>query len=395
MVNMSVKTKILPLIFSIVIVLAYVDNFSLHPVLTPYAIELGASGLILGVIVASYSLSEDIFEVAIGYIADRTKRRKLILTIGMLLNSIAIYAYSLVNTPFQLIMARFIHGGFGSLIGPSSMALAKTTPNPLSSLGGRMGAYGVAIMSGAIVGWYMGGIIPSIYGIRGFFVILAVVVFLGMVLSIFIKESEEKINVEVKYSARDFFGRTIGILRDRYVLNGLMALFGVTFTQGSVTTLLPIIASSYIDRPPLAVGIFLGTTAVLAFILQIPFGIISDRVGRIKMLILSILLIITGIIMAVFSESIKGLLIASIPYGAGYSILFPASAALVLSRVDDEDTSLASSLFHIMITEGVVWGAILTSPLYLLITPEYAILTSLVPCIFALILLAFHSGKSI
>ena len=88
-------------ILSLIIIVSFLDTFIQLPIITPYAIDLGASHILTGAIVAIYSLSNMIGNIFGGHWIDRYGRKKLLL-IGMLAVSVILIFYPLAQTGWQL-----------------------------------------------------------------------------------------------------------------------------------------------------------------------------------------------------------------------------------------------------------------------------------------------------
>ena len=68
---------------------------------------------------------------------------------------------------------------------------------------------------------------------------------------------------------------------------------------------------------PLTGGIALGAYGLTQAVLQVPFGILSDRYGRKRMLSLGLLLFLFGSVVAALSSSIEGIILGRAIQGAG------------------------------------------------------------------------------
>jgi MFS family permease len=384
--QLDIRATIVSISFIIVIILAYIDNFSIVTVISPYAQSLGASGILLGMIVAGYSLAEDIFETFVGYITDRIKKLKAVLVAGMITNSLVIILYLYVYSPYSLLLIRLLHGTLGALIGPTTMALARYIPSPFKGLGGRMGLYGFGIMISTSIGFPLGGIVTAYFGRETLFTLIATIIFIGGLLSITLPSPKIYQENPEKPSIHDWLMRGKQILRDIYIVSGLLTIFGMSFVSGAITTLLPNVSSAYVESGEIALSTYLGLTAIIAMILQIPIGLLADKVNRLKMILIGMLMIIIGLILLTKATSILELGIAAIPYGIGYAILFPTTATLILSRVSRDNTAYASGLYHLMFTEGIVWGAIYSGSLYSWINPLNTLYVSITPLSIAFII---------
>ena len=80
---------------------------------------------------------------------------------------------------------------------------------------------------------------------------------------------------------------------------------------------------------PLTVGIALGAYGLTQAVLQVPFGMLSDRYGRKRMLSIGLLLFLFGSVVAALSSSIEGIILGRAIQGAG------AISAVVLATLSD------------------------------------------------------------
>ncbi len=99
-----------PFILCIVTIIINIDAFSLAPFIASYARELNAAPLMVGLIVASYAIVNDIFQLPLGYFMDKLGRGKLLLMIGLVADAVAMLAYSLSRIPKHLLLTRIFHG---------------------------------------------------------------------------------------------------------------------------------------------------------------------------------------------------------------------------------------------------------------------------------------------
>ena len=80
---------------------------------------------------------------------------------------------------------------------------------------------------------------------------------------------------------------------------------------------------------PLTVGIALGAYGLTQAVLQVPFGMLSDRYGRKRMLSIGLLLFVFGSVVAALSSSIEGIILGRAIQGTG------AISAVVLATLSD------------------------------------------------------------
>jgi len=82
---------------------------------------------------------------------------------------------------------------------------------------------------------------------------------------------------------------------------------------------------------PLLMGLALGIYGLTQALLQIPFGILSDRIGRRPLIAAGLLLLILGSVVAAMAETVHGVILGRALQGAG--------AALV-DHLDGSDTNV-------------------------------------------------------
>ena len=107
----------------IIVVVAFVDTMALLPILSPFAVSLGARSVMVGLILGTYSLVNMVGNVIAGPIIDRRGRRVTI-RFGMVVAGLSLAAYALVTAPWQLLVLRAFHGAGGAILVPAAFAHA-------------------------------------------------------------------------------------------------------------------------------------------------------------------------------------------------------------------------------------------------------------------------------
>src|SRR5690625_186417 len=90
-------------IMYIIIVVAFLDTFIQLPIITPYSLELGASYMLTGAIVAVYSFTNMIGNILGGHWIDRFGRNKMLFT-GIIIIFIVLLFYQLSHNRMQLFL---------------------------------------------------------------------------------------------------------------------------------------------------------------------------------------------------------------------------------------------------------------------------------------------------
>ena len=99
----------------------------------------------------------------------------------------------------------------------------------------------------------------------------------------------------------------------------------------------------YTGSTPLLMGLAIGIYGLLQACFQVPFGMLSDRIGRKNVITLGLALLVIGSIVAAMSESIHGVIIGRALQGAGAISAALMALAADLTR-DEQRTKVMASL---------------------------------------------------
>ena len=108
-------------------------------------------------------------------------------------------------------------------------------------------------------------------------------------------------------------------------LIAMLRMFGVF-------ALLPVLApyaASFETATPMLIGLAVGGYGLTQAIMQIPLGVLSDRIGRVPVIVAALLLLAAGSVIAATADTIYGVIAGRLMQGAG-----AISAALVAFIAD-------------------------------------------------------------
>ncbi|HAQ24722.1 MAG TPA: MFS transporter [Pseudomonas sp.] len=112
--------------------------------------------------------------------------------------------------------------------------------------------------------------------------------------------------------------------------SGLALVFA--FRMLGMFMVLPVLATYGMDlqgATPALIGLAIGAYGLTQALLQIPFGILSDRIGRLPIIYFGLLIFAAGAVLAAMSDSIWGVIAGRILQGAG------AISAAVMALLSD------------------------------------------------------------
>jgi MFS family permease len=271
------------------------------PLVPVYAVELGASGLQVGLIIASFNIARTVFNPISGRLSDRWGRKPFIV-LGLFLYAAVSVLYVMSSRVDSLILVRLLHGFTSVLVVPVALALAADIA-PQQRLGLYMGTLNMAVMLGLGIGPVLGGFIRDFFGMPvafytmgglGLFTLIGVTILLPKDNRQDIKRSEKPVAPLKR------------LLKHRVVQGLFLLRFFIAAGQGSVYTFLPILALR-MQITSFQVGLILGANIFLIAFLQRVCGNIADRVNPKNMIIWGTLL--------------SGLVVPAMPHVDGFYMI--------------------------------------------------------------------------
>ncbi|MCX7728133.1 MAG: MFS transporter [Bacteroidia bacterium] len=188
--------------FTIIFLTVFIDLLGfgiIIPILPNYAISLGASTLVTGIIAGVFSLMNFIMTAYLGQWSDKVGRRPVLIW-TVLMNAIAYVLFAYSNTIWLLIISRLIAG-----IGSANISVAQAYISDITAHHERtkkMGIIGMAFGLGFILGPPIGGFLKSIdqqHGIKYVGLFTGILCFINlMFVYFFLKETNSHLNKNLK-----------------------------------------------------------------------------------------------------------------------------------------------------------------------------------------------------
>ena len=292
------------------------------PLVPVYAVDLGAGGFQVGLIIASFNMARVFSNPFAGRISDRWGRKPFIVT-GLFLYALISMLYVMANGVGSLILVRLLHGLTSVLVVPVAMALAADIA-PKERLGLYMGTLNMAVMLGLGVGPVLGGTIRDHLGMNAAFYSMGLLALLTLVVVALLLPGG-------KQEARSQREQTIApfntLLRHRIVQGLFIVRFFTAAGQGSVYTFLPILALQ-INLSSSQIGIILGINIFLIAGLQRLFGGVADRLNPVYLIVAGTFVSGLAVLGMPFVEGFVMILGLNVLMGAGNGIAMPGGLAL-------------------------------------------------------------------
>jgi len=324
----------------------------ISPLIPLYAENLGATGIWLGIIFASFSASRAIFMPIIGKLSDRNGR-KLFLCIGLLIYSLTSLGYIWGNSISQLTLVRLIQGSAAGMIIPIAQAYVGDIA-PEGEEGTWMGYFNAAFFTGFGCGPVMGGALTEHFGMTVAFSTMGGLNLLALlIVTLFLPEIRQK---KTPKSLRPSFRK----ISNSSIVRALLS-FRLSFSMGRgiVATFLPVFASVYIGLSPTLIGILLAVNILLMSLLQIYSGNIADRFNRRALVAAGSLANLVFLVLIPLGGNFWQLLGICALGGIGGAIAMPAASALTVEEGRRFGMGSTIAMFTMAMSIGMVIGPLL------------------------------------
>jgi multidrug resistance protein len=151
----------------VLMITAFVDmvGFAMVlPLLPFYAASMGATGLIVGLLISTFSVAQLVSAPTWGKISDHFGRRPAVIT-GLLISSAAYVVFGLAGTIWVLLVSRVIQGVGGGTVGVLQAYVADASHPDERAKG--LGWLSAATSAGAVIGPVFGSLFVDWWGHRG------------------------------------------------------------------------------------------------------------------------------------------------------------------------------------------------------------------------------------
>jgi len=336
------------LVYAIVL-FTFLDLFTQLPVMSTYAISLGAGSMVAGFVVGMYSLTNTFGNVLAGRFTDRYGATA-VMKAGLLLTSVALLLYNLVDDVQTLLIVRFVHGMLGGLIVPAAFTYMANMTNRKRQ-GSQSAVMGSFVGIAAVIGPAYSGIMAERSSVPFVFTTVAAI---GLILFVLATAMLRK-------RAASNGGRSERPIR-KLVLNGgiiraFLGAFFLMFSQGALAYLLPqqVEILGYNPRLSGTLMSMFGIVAVALFTL--PTNQWFDRIPPVRSAAIGLGLMGISQILIGQSEQAAVLYAVLTLYGIGFALLFPSVNALLAHSTVPENRGQVYGIFYALFSIGTVAGS--------------------------------------
>ncbi|MBS4022881.1 MAG: MFS transporter [Dethiobacter sp.] len=344
------------ILINFIVLISFFDTLSLLPLVSPFAVHLGASSLLAGIIVSAYSFANFSGNLISGYFIDGIGR-KFTLILGLLIAGTGVFSYTLAQNAGQLIALRIIHGLGGALLVPAAFTLIADKA-PVNETPRAMGRAGALIGVSALIGPPVSGIMRDRMGFNSVFILIAGLFALTLVLVFFFLPGDTAANKKQhRLNAKQFLNNFVRLTANAKLFTACIGGFSLMWAQGVLAFLLPLYIGK-LGYLSVMVGALLGTFAVFAIVTMLFSKLILPKFKHPDSKALA------GIglclILIPFFSRLIILFFIMAAYGVFFGTMFTYSTNSVAKATVREERGTAFSIFYACFSLGVVFGPVLS-----------------------------------
>lgn len=319
------------------------------PVLPTFAADLGALPELIGIIVAASTITGVFFKLPAGALSDVLGRKRM-MVLGAMFFALPPFVYPFVHDAWSLLALRFIHGFATAIFSPVASAYVASLAE--TRRGARLGWFSSANDIGATAGPLIGGFVlyftasySATYlavGALGVFTLIVVLLLPD------VDRSAARDARTLAARATDFRQGVAEVFKTPpiFIAAGIEAVMYLGY--GAFLGFLPIYAKDG-GLNDAEIAVVLGAQLAIAMVAKPITGRASDRVGRIPVIVIGLVLCTAALPLVFRSESATTFMLASALLGLGVGAVTPVTNALIADLASARRLGAAMGVF------GTIW----------------------------------------
>jgi MFS transporter, DHA1 family, multidrug resistance protein len=338
------------------------------PIMPMYAINLGATGLTLGLMVAGFSISRMIVQPLVGNASDRVGRKRFLI-IGLIITAVSAIAFRYANSVPLLVLFRMLQGTGSAMITPIAMAYVGDMA-PEGKEGQYMSILNIAIFAGFGGGPLIGGVFSDLWGVNSAFYAMAIfsAAALAMVLLLLPSAVADK-SAKVRVNVFAMLGRMI---KNRKLAGTLLSRLATMTIMSPTFGYLPIIMAREMDASGTEIGLVLAARTLTNALLQPPFGRMADRLNKVVLIASGSIVVSVFVFLIPSAKSFPMFLLLFLFMGAAEAAIWPALGALAVEGGREYGQGAMMGAFNTALSIGIFIGSMGGGLLMDLLGIEYA-----------------------
>jgi len=324
------------------------------PELPSYLASLGGEDY-KGFIISLFTLTAGISRPISGKLADTIGRLPVIM-FGTVVCVFCSLLYPILSGVAGFLALRLCHG-FSTGFTPTAMTAYIADIVPENRRGEAMGLIGVSMNLGASISPPIGSYLVIAYSIDILFFVSSLIAFLSMLMLLRMKETLAN---KQKFHPRQLLLKRNEIIDQKSIVPAIIC--GLTyFGLGAILT---IVADQCDYMGIQNKGIFFTSFTICSIMSRLVAGQISDRFGRIEIIVISIFCLMCSYIFMAMAHTPALLISATGCIGFSLGIAAPALFAWTIDRSEANNIGKAMGTMYIGLEAAIGLGALISAGIY-------------------------------
>jgi len=337
------------------------STMSKNPVLNPFARALGTPDSLMGFVAAASTIPGILVSLPAGSLSDIFGRRKILFVSGAIFAS-APFLYLLVGSWWQLALVRFYHGFATAMFVPVGNAfVAELFPATRAE---RISLFSSMTTVGRTVAPFLGGYILFLtnYGFHELYLAVGMAGITAFITALVLLKEKPQTGKHDSVAQRGsyLFEGWIAVAGNRCTLAVSLVEASQYYAFGATEFFLVGYLTEIAHVDPLMLGIVTGSQLAAVTLLKPLMGRLSDKIGRRTPIIAGSILgaFALGTIPLTTHSSL--LLLISILYGVGFSMVTSSTPALVSEITSKSLMGTGMGFLSTIMDVGQTLGPIMT-----------------------------------
>ena len=338
------------------------STMSKSPVLNPFAHALGTPDSLMGFVASASTIPGILASLPAASLSDRLGRRKVLFASGIVFAS-APFLYLLVNSWWQLALVRFYHGFATAMFVPVGNAfVAELFP---SNRAERISIFSSATVVGRTIAPFLGGYILFVTnnGFHELYLAVGIAGIAAFVTGLLLMKEKSQANEGSLSPRRAGLGLLEGwasVAGNRKTLVVSLVEASQYYAFGATEFFLVGYLREVAHFDSLSQGIILGSQLAIIPLLKPLMGRLSDKTGRTIPIVTGSLVGALALGMIPFTVRFPLLLLISVLYGIGFSMVTASTPALVSELTDKALMGTGMGFLGTIMDLGQTLGPIIT-----------------------------------
>lgn len=324
---------------------------------------LGANAYVVGMVEGAAETTASLLKVASGYWSDKVKKRKYFILFGYALSSITKPLFALAQVWGFVLFIRVVERiGKGLRSAPRDALVAESCDESVrgKAYGFNRAMDGVGSVLGALLAFLL---LPH-FGYRKIFLFAFAPSIIAVLVILFIQEKNNPVQPAAKEPPLKLSFKALPSNLKRFIIiSSIFSLghFGYAFL------LLKAHKIGLSDDKAILLYVLFYSVYTLC---SVPFGILSDKIGRKPVLLIGYLIFALTSLGLIFTSTPYALMIAFFAYGVFYALIDGAQRAFVADLAPKHLKATSLGFFHTAIGLVALPGGFIAGILWDQISPE-------------------------